>query len=79
LTFPKWGTKVPRMATRYPEKKIRFKTFAALDRIAKAARIMKRSPNEFIRISAEEAAEKILTTSKAEQLTVEAGRPALNQ
>ena len=68
-------------ATKYPEVKVRFKTFAALDRIEKAARIAKRTRNEFVRIAAEEAAEKLVTASKnrPEQLIAEPDPLALNQ
>ena len=74
------GNIVTRMADKKrPELKVRFETFSALDRIRKAAKIDKRTPNQFVRIAAEAAAEKILTTPKAEQLTDSSNPLSLNQ
>ena len=62
-----------------PELKVRFETFAALGRIEKAAKLVKRTPNQFTKIAAEEAAEKILATAKAGQLTDLSNPLSLNQ
>jgi len=82
LTCPPVGTNVPRMAAKKrPELKIRFETFSALDRIRKAAKLDKRTVNQFVRLAAEEAAEKLVTTSKmkAGQLTDSGDPLSLNQ
>ena len=78
-------------AKKRPEIKVRFETFTALDRVKKAAKLEKRTVNQFVRIAAEDTAAKILTaerhsraaktltTSKAEQLTDLSNPLSLNQ
>jgi len=69
------------MEKKRPEIKVRFETFSALDRVKRAAKIEKRTVNQFVRLAAEEAAEKIVTTSKAKagQLTDPGDPLSLNQ